>query len=77
MHPNRRPFLKDVGRGMIIASVGPALAADLFPGRLRADDAPDRLTFGKLDSLVALMQETGARQTPAAAGRTPDATAPT
>ncbi len=59
MHPNRRAFLKDVGRGMIIASVGPALAADLFPGKLRADDAPDRLTFGKLDSLVALMQETG------------------
>ena len=59
MHPNRRAFLKDVGRGMIIASVGPALTADLFPGKLRADDAPDRLTFGKLDSLVALMQETG------------------
>ena len=52
MHPNRRRFLKDVGRGMIVASVGPALAADLFPGRLYADDAPDRLTFGKLDALV-------------------------
>jgi hypothetical protein len=59
MSRNRRQFLADVGRGMIIASVGPALAADLFPGKLRADDAPDRLTFGKLDSLVALMQETG------------------
>ena len=59
MQRNRRAFLKDVGRGMIIASVGPALAADLFPGALRADDAPDRLTFGKLDSLVALMQENG------------------
>ena len=58
MQRNRRAFLKDVGRGMIVASVGPALAADLFPGTLRADDAPDRLTFGKLDSLVALMQDT-------------------
>ncbi len=59
MQRNRRAFLKDVGRGMLIASVGPALAADLFPGTLRADDAPDRLTFGKLDPLVALMQENG------------------
>ena len=59
MQPNRRAFLKDVGRSMIVASVGPALAADLFPGTLRADDAPERLTFGKLDPLVALMQETG------------------
>ena len=59
MQRNRRSFLKDVGRGMIIASVGPALAADLFPGKLRAEDAPDRLTFGKLDPLVALMQENG------------------
>ncbi len=58
MQRNRRAFLKDVGRGMIVASVGPALAADLFPGTLRADDAPDRLSFGKLDSLVALMQDT-------------------
>ena len=58
MHPNRRAFLRDVGRGMLVASVGPALVADLFPGALRADEVPDRLTFGKLDSLVALMQET-------------------
>lgn len=58
MHPNRRAFLADVGRGMLIASVGPALAADLFPGRARADEAPASLSFGKLDSLVALMQET-------------------
>ncbi len=58
MHANRRAFLKDVGRGMLAASVGPALVADLFPGRLRADEAPERLSFGKLDALVALMQET-------------------
>ncbi len=58
MQPNRRAFLKDVGRGMIVASVGPALAADLSPERPRAE-APERLSFGKLDPLVALMQETG------------------
>ena len=62
MHPNRRRFLTDVGRGMIVASVGPALTADLFPGKLYADElggAPDRLTFGKLDSLVGLIQDAG------------------
>jgi hypothetical protein len=58
MHPSRRAFLADVGRGMLIAGVGPALVADLGLGRLRADEAPDRLTFGKLEPLVSLMQET-------------------
>jgi hypothetical protein len=59
MQPHRRAFLKDIGQGMLIASVGPALAADLFPGKARAEEAPERLTFGKLDPLVALMQENG------------------
>ena len=29
MNRSRREFLADVGRGMLLASVGPALAADL------------------------------------------------
>jgi hypothetical protein len=58
MHPSRRAFLADVGRGMLIAGVGPALVADLGLGRVRADDAPEALTFGKLEPLVCLMQET-------------------
>jgi hypothetical protein len=56
---NRREFLADVGRGMLIAGLGPALAADL--GLARADAAEagkDRLNFGTLEPLVALMQET-------------------
>lgn len=56
---NRREFLADVGRGMLIAGLGPALAADL--GLARADAAEaggDRLNFGPLEPLVALMQET-------------------
>ncbi len=28
-HRNRREFLADVGRGMLVASVGSALAADM------------------------------------------------
>ncbi|HEY8504080.1 MAG TPA: hypothetical protein VIL46_05820 [Gemmataceae bacterium] len=57
---NRRAFLADVGRGMLIASVGPALAADL--GLASAADGEDdgRLTFGKLEPLAGLMQDTPA-----------------
>ena len=42
MNRNRREFLSAVGRGALVASVGPALAADLFFRQLRADedDAP-------------------------------------
>src|SRR5437764_868909 len=56
---NRREFLADVGRGMLIAGLGPALAADLGLARAEAAEARgDRLNFGPLDPLVALMQET-------------------
>jgi len=62
MHRNsRREFLAEVGQGMLLASVGSALALDLglSPG-VHAEEAPTRLTFGKLEPLVALMQETPA-----------------
>jgi hypothetical protein len=56
---SRREFLADVGRGMLIAGLGPALAADLGLARAAAAEAgPDRLNFGALEPLVALMQET-------------------
>jgi hypothetical protein len=53
----RRDFLCDVGKGMLIATIGSELAADL---RLaRAAEAPEQaLSFGDLESLVCLMQET-------------------
>ena len=57
----RREFLADVGRGMIIASVGSAIASELglAPAfALEAPDASKALTFGELEPLVALMQET-------------------
>jgi hypothetical protein len=53
----RRDFLTDVGRGVLVAGLGAALAEDLGLGTVRAD-APDRLTFDRLEPLVALMQET-------------------
>jgi hypothetical protein len=60
MHRNRREFLADVGRGMMIASVGPALAADMGLASAAAFDGPDALSFGDREPLVALMQETPA-----------------
>jgi hypothetical protein len=58
MNRNRREFLADVGRGALAAGVGTALAADLGLAPARAADKDDALTFGKLEPLVCLMQET-------------------
>ena len=60
MNRNRREFLADVGKGMLVASVGSALAAELRLAPAFAGDSPDRLTFGNLEPLVSLMQETPA-----------------
>ncbi len=57
---NRREFLADVGRGMLVASVGAVVAADLELAPAWAGEAAEPLTFGKLEPLVALMQETPA-----------------
>jgi hypothetical protein len=55
---NRREFLADVGRGMLVASIGPALAADLGLAPAFARDTPDTLNFGKLEPLAAFLQDT-------------------
>ena len=44
----RRGFLRDVGAGVVAASVGSSLAADLGFSTAFADDGPERLTFGAL-----------------------------
>jgi hypothetical protein len=54
----RRDFLADVGRGMLIASIGPSLALDLGLAPAFADENSNRLTFGAMEPLVVLMQET-------------------
>lgn len=54
----RREFLADVGRGMLLASLGSACSNDLGLARVWAGDGPETLSFGKLEPLVALMQET-------------------
>lgn len=63
MKPNtRRQFLADVGSGMLVASVGPALALDLgLTSKALADGkTQSRLTFGAMEPLVAIMQDTPA-----------------
>jgi len=61
---NRREFLSDVGRGMLVAGVGSSVAFDMGLVRAAAGDAAadakDRISFGKLEPLVVLMQETPA-----------------
>jgi hypothetical protein len=59
----RRTFLADIGKGTLMATIGPALAGelDLAPAALagKADGPePGSLTFGSMEPLVAFMQET-------------------
>ncbi len=57
----RRDFLADVGRGMIVATIGSSVAAELGLARAFAH-LPDALAFGELEPLVCLMQETPANK---------------
>lgn len=57
MH-TRREFLADVGRGMIVASIGSSLAIDMGLSRAEAGEVPPSLDFGAMEPLVRLMQET-------------------
>src|SRR5687768_2459956 len=61
-HRSRRQFLSDVGQGMLVASVGSALAFDmgLASRALAEDTAKKRLTFGAIEPLVTLMEMTPA-----------------
>jgi hypothetical protein len=54
----RREFLSDVGKGMLIATIGPALAADLGLARGAEKGAEEALSFGPMEDLVRLLQET-------------------
>ena len=54
----RRNFLSDVGRGMLIASLGPSLCVDLCLAQDPIDRGSDELTFGEFEPWVVRMQET-------------------
>jgi hypothetical protein len=76
MVPNtRREFLADVGRGMLTVSLGSAVASDLGLASASAADGADALSFGKLEPLVALLQETPpAKLMPVLIGKIKDGT---
>ncbi len=59
---DRRQFLSQVGEGMLVASVGYATALEMGLTAARAEEVPGSLTFGPLEPLVALMQETPTNQ---------------
>src|SRR5262245_12212127 len=55
---NRRQFLADVGKGMLVASVGAAMAGELGISPAWADAGAKGLSFGPLEALASQMQET-------------------
>jgi hypothetical protein len=55
---DRRQFLANVGGGMLIGSLGTALSHDLGIAAAWGGEDDDRLTFGEMEPLVAMMQET-------------------
>src|SRR5882724_4968273 len=62
MQQSRREFLQDVGAGVVAAGIGSSLAADLGFSTAFAQQGTERLTFGALEALVSLMQETAAER---------------
>ncbi|MEO8353568.1 MAG: hypothetical protein ABI680_17705, partial [Chthoniobacteraceae bacterium] len=56
---SRRGFCGEVGRGMLIVTVGSQIARELgLAGGLAEENADTTLSFGPLEPLVVLMQET-------------------
>jgi hypothetical protein len=58
MNTTRRSFLKQVGTGALCAGLGSTLAGDLGLSRALALQDEPRLTFGAMEPLVSLLQET-------------------
>src|SRR6185295_10534776 len=54
----RRDFLAEVGRGMLVTTLGFEVANGLGLSPALAGEADDSLSFGTLEPLVRLMQET-------------------
>src|SRR5258707_1042186 len=58
----RREFLSEVGRGMVIATVGYEVAYELGLASALSQETPEALSFGPLERLVCLMEETPANR---------------
>ena len=61
---DRRQFLARVGSGMLVGSLGTGLSGDLGISSAWANETDDRLTFGRLEPLVSMMQETPLNRLP-------------
>jgi hypothetical protein len=59
---NRRDFLVEVGQGMLVALIGPGLAADMGLASRSVAEEPVRPTLENLERLVGLLQETPPNQ---------------
>jgi len=59
---NRRGFLTDVGRGMLVAGVGTSLASDLGYSAAFAEQGSDSIALGEHARLVELMRTTPAQK---------------
>lgn len=55
---SRRAFLADVSKGTLLATLGPALAAEFGISTASAEDSSAALNFGDMEELVCFMQET-------------------
>lgn len=67
---SRRRFLTEVGQGTLLATIGPALGAELGITSAAAAEAPAALNFGDMEPLVCFMQETPiSKFQPALAGK--------
>lgn len=55
---SRRQFLTEVGRGTLLAVLGPSMAAEFGISSAMAAENETQLGFGPLEPLVRLMQET-------------------
>ena len=67
---SRRDFLTDVGTGMVVASIGAGLAADLGFSTAFANQGPERLTFGAPGTSGQPDARNGARPAVAPGGAT-------
>lgn len=55
---SRREFLADIGRGMLVGSLGSSLAFDMGLAPAFAGENTNKLTFGEMEPLVSALQET-------------------
>jgi len=55
---SRRAFLADVSKGTLLATLGPALAAEFGISSAGAEETSAALNFGDMEALVCFMQET-------------------